>query len=188
MAGGRCRVPDMPAEVRSTFHLRPYGLAASGAAASAARPYTPYTRSTRRKLQKPGTAKTHKRQKTPRIVTKDRKHLESTRTAASRQNSQTKHQVPSKGQPKSQVAKHQTAQQPCTPPAQQHPACALSWWGKCRCARALQPPASPTPRPPRPCLLSSIAPRLLIHLSLPPQQRNRALGMGPLPGTPQLSL
>ena len=29
----------MTAEVRSTFHLRPYGLAASGAAASAARPY-----------------------------------------------------------------------------------------------------------------------------------------------------
>ena len=39
VAGGRCRVPDMTAEVRSTFHLRPYGLAASGAAASAARPY-----------------------------------------------------------------------------------------------------------------------------------------------------
>ena len=115
-----------------------------------------------------------------------RKHLESTRTTASRHNSQTKHQAPSK--PKRQVAKHQTAQQPCTPPAQQHPACAIGWWGKCRCTQALQPPASPTPPPPRPCLLPSMAPRLLTHLSLPPQQHHQPLGMRPLPGTPQLSL
>ena len=39
-----------------------------------------------------------------------------------------------------------------------------------------------TPPPPRPCLLPSMAPRLLTHLSPPPQQRHPPLG------TPQLSL
>ena len=40
----------------------------------------------------------------PARNTTDRKHLELTETTANRHNSQTKHQAPSKGQPKRQVA------------------------------------------------------------------------------------
>ena len=60
--------------------------------------------------------------------------------------------------------------------------------GTCRRARAPQPPASPTKPPPRPCLLPSMAPRLLTDLSPPPQQRHPPLGTWLLRDTPQLSL
>ena len=53
--------------------------------------------------------------------TKDREHLHSTQTTANRHCSQTRHQAPSKGHPKSQGAYHQPGQQPCTPLAQQPP-------------------------------------------------------------------
>ena len=43
--------------------------------------------------------------------TKDRKHPQSTQTIFNRHNSQTKHQAPSKEQPKCQNAQHQPAQQ-----------------------------------------------------------------------------
>ena len=49
------------------------------------------------------------------------------------------------------------------------------------------PPASPTPPSPRPCLLPSMAPRLIAHLSLPPQQPHPPLGTRTLPITPLLS-
>ena len=45
--------------------------------------------------------------------------------------------------------------------------------------------APPTPRP---CLLPSMAPRLLTHLSPPPQQRHPPRGTRPLPDNPQPSL
>ena len=54
--------------------------------------------------------------------TKAWKRLPSAQTNGNRHDSQKKHQALSKGQPGSQDAQHQLAQQPCTPPAQQPPA------------------------------------------------------------------
>ena len=50
--------------------------------------------------------------------TEDRKHPQSTQTV-NRHNTQTKHQALTKGQPGSLDVKYQSAQQPCTPSAQQ---------------------------------------------------------------------